>query len=66
MCGKVLPTTGHEYSEWEKRYSSILSLTSALDGGVGVRHAPAVLPTGKRPGTHSTGGWVGPRDGMDG
>jgi hypothetical protein len=30
-----------------KRYSSTLSLTSALDGGVGgQRHAPAALPPG--------------------
>jgi len=47
-------------------YSSILSLTSALDG-VGVqRHAPAALPPGNRPDTHSTGDWVGPRAGLDG
>ena len=31
----------------------------------GQRHAPAVLPPGKRHATHSTGGWVGPRAGMD-
>jgi len=30
----------------------------------GQRHAPAALPPGKRPGTHSTGGWVGPRAGL--
>jgi len=30
------------------------------------RHDPAALSTGKRPGTHCTGGWVGPRAGMDG
>ena len=29
-------------------------------------HAPAALPPGKRPGTHCTGGWVGPRAGLDG
>jgi hypothetical protein len=29
----------------------------------GQRHAPAALPPGKRPGT---GGWVGPRAGLDG
>jgi hypothetical protein len=29
-------------------------------------HAPAALPPGKRPGTHCTGGWVGPRTGLDG
>jgi hypothetical protein len=26
----------------------------------GQLHAPAALPPGKRPGTHCTGGWVGP------
>jgi hypothetical protein len=31
----------------------------------GQRHAPAALPSGKRPGTHRTGGWVGPRAGLD-
>jgi hypothetical protein len=30
--------------------------------GVGGQlHAPAALPPGKRPGTHFTGGWVGPQ-----
>jgi hypothetical protein len=32
----------------------------------GQRHAPAALPPGNRPGTHCTGGWVGPRAGLDG
>ena len=31
----------------------------------GQRHDPAVLPR-ERPGTHSIGGWVGPRAGLDG
>jgi hypothetical protein len=31
--GKVHPRTGHEGSEGEWRYSSTLSLNSALDGG---------------------------------
>jgi hypothetical protein len=30
-------------------------------GVAGERHAPAALPPEKRPGTHCTGGWVGPR-----
>jgi hypothetical protein len=30
----------------------------------GQHHAPADLPRG-RPGTHRTGGWVGPRAGLD-
>jgi len=38
---KVHPRTGHEVPEGEKRYSSSLSLTSALDGEGGQRHAPA-------------------------
>ena len=32
----------------------------------GLLHAPAALPPGNRPGTHCTGGWVGPRAGLDG
>ena len=32
----------------------------------GQRHAPAALPPGKRPDTHCTRGWVGPRAGLDG
>ena len=32
----------------------------------GQRHAPAALPPRERPGTHCTGGWVGPRAGWDG
>jgi hypothetical protein len=30
----------------------------------GQRHAPAALPPGRRPGTHYTQGWVGPRNGL--
>ena len=47
-------------------YSYALSLTSALDGNGGQRHAPVALLPGKRPGTHCTGGWVGPRASLDG
>jgi hypothetical protein len=32
----------------------------------GHRHAPAALPPGMRPNTYFTGGWVGPRAGLDG
>ena len=31
----------------------------------GERHAPAALYPRERPGTHCTGGWVGPRAGVD-
>ena len=64
--GNRHPITGHEGPEEEWRYSSTLSLTSELDGVSGQSHAPAILPPGKRPGTHFTGGWVGPRTGLDG
>jgi len=39
----VRPRTGHE-DEGEQRYSSTLSLTSALDVVVGQRHGPTALP----------------------
>ena len=41
------------------------SLTTALEGVRGQRHAPTVLYPRERPGTHCTGGWVGPRAGLD-
>jgi hypothetical protein len=45
--GKIHPRIGHERPEGEYRYSSTLSLTSALDGVGGQRQAPAVLLPGK-------------------
>ena len=47
--GKGHPRTGHEGPEGEYRYSSTLSLTSALNGIVWstLRHATAALPAGK-------------------
>jgi hypothetical protein len=62
--GKLHLRAGHEGQEGEWRYRSALSLTSALDVVGGQRHAPAALPR-ERPGTHCTGGWVGPRVGPD-
>jgi len=50
----------------EQKYNATLSLTSLLDGVGGHWHAPNILPPGKTPGTLCTGGWVGPRDGLDG
>jgi len=32
----------------------------------GQQHAPAALYPQERPGAHFTGGWVGPRAGLDG
>jgi hypothetical protein len=58
----------HTYGDkWgEKVYSSYSFTTTALDGASGQRHAPAMLyPEGRTHGTHWTGGWVGPRAGLD-
>ena len=64
--GTVHPITGHEGPKREWRYSSTLSLTSALDGVGGQRHAPAVLRPGKTQyplykrlgGSQGRSGWV--------
>ena len=63
--GKVHPRTGREGPQGEYRYSSTLSLTSALDGVGGKRQPQVALPPGKRAGTHCIGGWVGPKAGLD-
>ena len=47
--GKGHPRTGHEGPEGEYRYSPTLSLTSALDGVGGKRHAPGRFTPGKDP-----------------
>jgi hypothetical protein len=51
----------------ERRYSSYSFSTSALDGGEWSASRPSrALPLGKGPpSTHWTGGWVGPRAGLD-
>ena len=41
-------------------------MTAALEGVSGQQHAPAALYPRERPGTHFTGGWVGPGAGLDG
>jgi len=64
--GKFHHRTSHEVRQGEKRYSSTLRLTSALDRESGQRHPLAALPPGKRTGTHFIGGWVGLLTGLDG
>jgi len=49
------------YSNMPIFWSSTLSLTSTLDGVAGECHSPATLLPGKRPSTHCTQSWVGPR-----
>ena len=41
-------------------------MTAALEGVSGQQHVPAALYPRERPGTHCTGGWMGPRAGLDG
>jgi len=52
--GKVHSRTGHEGAEEEKRYSSTLSLTLAIDGGGW--STPWPLYPQERPSTHCIGG----------
>jgi hypothetical protein len=40
-------------------------MTSALEGGGWSKSPPGHLYPRERPGTHCTGGWVGPRAGLD-
>ena len=40
-------------------------MTTALEGVRGQRHAPAALYAREKPVTHCTGGWVGPKAGLD-
>jgi hypothetical protein len=64
--GKLHPRTGHEGQQQEWKYSSTLSLTSALDGaGVSTPRSGRFKP-GKKPGTHCTGRLKEFRGGMDG
>jgi hypothetical protein len=59
------------YMPWrhmgERRYSPYSYLTSALGGGEWSASHPghALPPRERTPGTHWTGGWVGPRAGLD-
>jgi hypothetical protein len=50
-----------------EEYSSYSFTTSALDGGEWSASRPgrALTPGERTPGTHWTGGWVGPRAGLD-
>ena len=63
--GKVIPVTGLCGPEGVQRYSPTLPRPRHQKGVSGQQHGPATLYPGERPGTHFTGGWVGPRAGLD-
>jgi len=62
--GKGHYITCHEDTEGEQRYSSTLSLDSALDGVGGQYHTPAALPPGMA--RYPLCRWVAHRTGLDG
>jgi hypothetical protein len=63
--GKLQPRTGHKGRRRNIQLSSFFNLGAILVWVVNAM-PPAVLPPGKRPGTHCIGGWVGPRAGVNG
>ena len=66
--GKVCPRTGHEKKPQRgSRCIALLFLKPRCRMGVGgERYTPAALRPVKGPCAHCTGGWVGPRAGLDG
>ena len=63
--GKIHNRTGHKGPEGEM-YSSTLPSTSALDGGGWSTPRPGRFTPQERPSTPCIGGWVGPRNGLEG
>jgi len=64
--GKVIPLEARCGPKCGYSYSSTLSRTSVLEGGEWSASRPGRLYPRERPGTHFTGGWMGPRAGLDG
>ena len=64
--GKVFPLQARCGPEGGQRYSSTLPRPRHQKGVSGQQHAPAALYPRERLGTHCTGGWVGPRAGLEG
>jgi hypothetical protein len=63
----ISPATRHGGAWGDRSYSSYSFSTSALDGGEWSASRPgrAFTPGERTPGTNCTGGWVGPRAGLD-
>jgi hypothetical protein len=71
ICSVSEKVKQSRYTPWRRlggeEYSSYSFSTSALDGGEWLASRPgrAFTPGERNPGTHCTGGWVGPRAGLD-
>ena len=63
--GKVILLQAQCSPEGGQRYSSNSSMTAALDGAEWSAPCPGRLYPWEGPGTHFTGGWLGPRAGLD-
>jgi hypothetical protein len=63
--GKDHPITGYEGPRGGVKVELYSFSTSALGGGAWSAPRPGRFTPGKDPGTHCTGGWVGPRAGLD-
>jgi hypothetical protein len=59
------PLQGHDGPEGEQRYTSTLSLTSALNGSGWSTPRPGRFTPGRNPVTHQTGVWIFVRFGLD-
>jgi hypothetical protein len=65
-ASKAVPLHATKAFRGERRYSSYSFTTSALDGNkLSASRPDRALPRGRTHGTHCTGGWVGPRAGLD-
>jgi hypothetical protein len=64
--GKIRPRTGHKGPAGQQRYSSTLSLNSAIDaGGLLIKPRSGRFTPGNEIGTPGIGDWVGPRNFLD-
>jgi hypothetical protein len=62
----MVPLRSIEAHLGDRRFGSYSFLTSAVEGGEWSASRPGrIYPRGRAPGTHCTGGWVGPRAGLD-
>ena len=61
----MIPLQARYGPEGGLRYSSTLPWPRHWKGVSGQQHAPTALYPRERPSTHFTGGWVGPRAGLE-